>query len=80
MFDLLVKAATVIDGSGSVPVTADVGIRDGCIAEVGQLSGAARETLLAEGAWLTPGFVDIHTTTTARRAGTKPFLPASTTA
>ena len=33
MFDLLVKGATVVDGSGGAPVTTDVGIRDGRIAE-----------------------------------------------
>ena len=38
-------------------VQADVAIRDGRIAEVGQVSGATRATLHAHGAWLTPGFV-----------------------
>ena len=61
MFDLLIKAATVVDGQGGDPVTADVGVRDGRIAEVGRLGGAARETVQAEGAWLVPGFIDIHT-------------------
>ncbi|MBP6854142.1 MAG: amidohydrolase family protein, partial [Rhodoferax sp.] len=61
MFDLLIKAATVVDGQGGDPVTADVGVRDGRIAAVGRLDGPARETLQAAGAWLTPGFVDIHT-------------------
>ena len=61
MFDLLIKAATVVDGQGGDPVTADVGVRDGRIAEVGRLGGAAHETVQAEGAWLVPGFIDIHT-------------------
>ena len=61
MFDLLIKAATVVDGEGGDPVTADVGVRDGRIAEVGRLGGAAHETVQAEGAWLVPGFIDIHT-------------------
>jgi N-acyl-D-aspartate/D-glutamate deacylase len=43
-------------------VTADVAVRDGLIADIGQLDGAAaRETIDATGTWLTPGFVDIHT-------------------
>lgn len=61
MFDLLIKAATVVDGQGGDPLTADVGVRDGRIAEVGRLGGAAHETVQAEGAWLVPGFIDIHT-------------------
>ena len=61
MFDLLIRAATVVDGQGNAPVTADVGVRDGRIAAVGRLDGTARETVQAAGAWLVPGFVDIHT-------------------
>ena len=62
MFDLVFESATVVDGNGGAPQVLDVAIRDGLIAEIGQLKGAsARETLDATGAWLTPGFVDIHT-------------------
>ncbi len=76
MFDLLVKAATVVDGSGATPVTADVGIRDGLIAEVGQITGAARATLDAQGAWLTPGFVDIHTHYDGQASWDETFSPS----
>jgi N-acyl-D-aspartate/D-glutamate deacylase len=59
--DLVIKNGTVVDGTGSEPVRADVAIRDGVIAEVGaDLSGAHRE-IDAEGHIVTPGFVDIHT-------------------
>ena len=61
MLDLLIRGATVVDGSGGEPFVADVGIQDGRIAQVGHISSAARETIDAQGAWLTPGFVDIHT-------------------
>ncbi len=76
MFDLLVKAATVVDGSGATPVTADVAIRDGLIAEVGQITGAARATLDAQGAWLTPGFVDIHTHYDGQASWDETFSPS----
>ena len=76
MFDLLVKAATVVDGSGAAPVTADVAIRDGRIAEVGQISGATRATLHAHGAWLTPGFVDIHTHYDGQASWDETFSPS----
>lgn len=61
MLDLLIKGATVVDGSGQAPVVADVGVKDGLIVAVGTVTQAARETVNAAGLWLTPGFVDIHT-------------------
>ncbi len=61
MFDLLIRGATVFDGSGGAPVTADVAIRDGRIAEVGRLGGGARRVVGADGLALMPGIVDVHT-------------------
>jgi N-acyl-D-aspartate/D-glutamate deacylase len=59
--DLLVRGGTVVDGTGTPPVTADVGMLDGRIVEVGRVQGAARQVIEADGALVTPGFVDIHT-------------------
>ena len=61
MLDLLIRGGTVVDGNGGEPFTADVGVAGGKIVEVGRITSAARETIDAEGAWVTPGFVDIHT-------------------
>lgn len=61
MFDLLIRGGTVIDGTGRAGFTADVGIRDGVVAEVGRLSGGARRVVDADGLNVTPGFLDIHT-------------------
>ncbi|HEY5334396.1 MAG TPA: amidohydrolase family protein [Mycobacteriales bacterium] len=61
MLDVLIKGGTVVDGTGSAPFTADVGIQDGRIVEVGAVSDSARETLDADGALVTPGWVDVHT-------------------
>src|SRR5258705_9875528 len=61
MFDLLIRGATVFDGSGAAPVTADVAIRNGRIAEVGRRSGGARRVVDADGLALMPGIVDVHT-------------------
>ncbi len=62
MHDLLVKGGTVVDGTGVAGRTADVAISDGVVTEVGNLGGvAARQTIDADGALVTPGFVDPHT-------------------
>ncbi|HYO55909.1 hypothetical protein [Archangium sp.] len=61
MLDLLLEGGTVLDGAGTAPRTADVGVRDGRIVEVGRITEATRERVRASGAWVTPGFIDIHT-------------------
>jgi N-acyl-D-aspartate/D-glutamate deacylase len=61
MHDLVIKGGTVVDGTGSAPRTADVAISDGVVTEVGNVDSAARETIDADGAVVTPGFVDVHT-------------------
>jgi len=61
MLDWLIKGGTVVDGTGAAPRVADVGVRDGHIVEVGDITTPARQTLQAQGLWITPGFIDIHT-------------------
>jgi N-acyl-D-amino-acid deacylase len=60
MLDLVIRGGSVVDGTGSPPFTADVGVRDGRIVEIGVVSDG-RETIDADGAIVTPGFVDVHT-------------------
>ncbi|WP_436774776.1 N-acyl-D-amino-acid deacylase family protein [Yinghuangia sp. YIM S09857] len=63
MHDLVIRGGTVVDGTGAAARTADVAIRDGRIAAVGDRSaiGAGRTEIDADGALVTPGWVDIHT-------------------
>src|SRR5947207_4448528 len=61
MHDLVIKGGSVVDGTGAPARTADVAITDGVITDVGKVKGAARETVDADGALVTPGFVDVHT-------------------
>lgn len=52
----------MIDGSGSIPVLADVAILGEVIAGVGQLEGAsANEVIDISGKVICPGFIDSHT-------------------
>jgi len=60
-FDLLIVNGTVVDGSGSEGRRADVGIRAGKIAALGDLSQAtAKRKLDASGMVVAPGFIDMH--------------------
>jgi N-acyl-D-amino-acid deacylase len=61
MLDVLVKGGTVVDGTGTTPFTSDVGIRDGLVVEVGAISDSAHEVIDADGAIVTPGWIDVHT-------------------
>ncbi|MEW2484899.1 D-aminoacylase [Streptomyces sp. NPDC048411] len=64
MLDHLIRGATVVDGTGAPPYTADLGIRDGriaVIAEPGTLTEEAVTSEDATGLVLVPGFVDPHT-------------------
>ncbi len=62
MHDLLVKGGRLVDGTGAPPRTADVAIDGGVVSEVGHLRGeTAHEVVDADGALVTPGFVDPHT-------------------
>lgn len=61
MLDLIIKNAKVIDGSGSPWRKADVAVKDGRIVSVGLIGDAEAEEIIdAEGLFLAPGFIDIH--------------------
>ncbi len=61
-FDLVVKNGMIVDGSGLPRYRADIGVKDGKIAEIGRINGAAaKETMDADGRVVSPGFVDGHT-------------------
>ncbi len=60
--DLFIRGGTVVDGTGSAGVAADVRVRDGRIAEVGAgLAPDGEPELDAGGAVVAPGFLDLHT-------------------
>jgi N-acyl-D-amino-acid deacylase len=62
MFDTVIRGGTIIDGTGTPGVAGDIAIKDGRIAASGgRITESAREIIDADGAIVTPGFVDIHT-------------------
>jgi N-acyl-D-aspartate/D-glutamate deacylase len=60
-FDLIIRGGNVIDGTGAPARSADVAIKGRTIAEVGAVTGNGKREIDANGAIVTPGFVDIHT-------------------
>ena len=59
-FDLVITNGHIIDGTGSPWYSGDVGIRDGHIAAIGNLSAAPRKrTIDAAGKVVAPGFIDM---------------------
>ena len=64
VYDLLIQRGTVFDGTGALPRVADIGVRNGqivAISEVPLVSADAATVMDANGLWVTPGFIDMHT-------------------
>jgi N-acyl-D-aspartate/D-glutamate deacylase len=60
-YDLIIRDGMVVDGSGFSRYRADVAVMDGRIAEIGRIRGSARRTIDAEGRFVAPGIIDLHT-------------------
>ena len=76
MLDLRIEGGTIADGNGGEPFTGDIGVKDGRIVEVGRITEGARERVDASGAWVTPGFVDIHTHYDGQATWDETFSPS----
>jgi N-acyl-D-aspartate/D-glutamate deacylase len=62
--DVVLRGAEVVDGTGGPARSADVGISDGRIAAVGEISPSesrGAEVIGLDGLTLAPGFIDSHT-------------------
>jgi N-acyl-D-amino-acid deacylase len=58
--NVVIEGGRIVDGTGNPWYLADIGIRDGVIARIGDLSGSARErTILANRMVVAPGFIDM---------------------
>jgi N-acyl-D-aspartate/D-glutamate deacylase len=61
MYDTVIKGGTIVDGSGEPAYKADIAIKDGRIAAIGNVDGDAGQVIEADGQMICPGFVDPHT-------------------
>lgn len=60
-FDCLIKGGTILDGTGSPRIKADLGIEKQKITEIGDLSRSTGTKVIdAKGLFVTPGFIDCH--------------------
>jgi len=65
-FDVLIQNGLVFDGDGNDGTLTNIGIKDGCIIEIGTCNhensrDSSTKTINADGAIVTPGFIDLHT-------------------
>ena len=60
-FDLVIRDAKVVDGTGRPAFLADVGVRGERIECIGRIRADAKRVIDAEGLVLAPGFIDVHT-------------------
>lgn len=61
MHDLIIRNATLIDGSGRAGEITDVAVSGERISDIGDVRGGAREEIDATGMTLAPGIIDAHT-------------------
>src|SRR5262245_42381575 len=61
-FDTIIKGGTIVDGTRVPRYKADIGIKNGKIAQIGRLNSSdATKVLDATGQIVAPGFIDLHT-------------------
>ena len=58
---LVIRNATIVDGTGKEPYNGDVAVKDGLIHEIGTIKNDYDKEIDAKGLVLSPGFIDIHT-------------------
>jgi N-acyl-D-aspartate/D-glutamate deacylase len=83
--DLVIRNGSVLDGSGSPAIHADIGILgDRIVLIESHIARAAKRSIDANGLIVTPGFIDPHTHTAAdlsdpKRAHNEPYLTQGVT-
>ena len=67
-YDLVIKNARIVDGTGNPWFWGSIAIEDGRIAKVGRFDAPnSKETIDAKGQIVAPGFIDVHAHTEERQ-------------
>ena len=62
MFDIIISNGIIIDGSGNTSYTSDIAIVNGKISIIDtKIDSPTKKVIDAKGAFISPGFIDIHT-------------------
>ena len=75
--NLVIRAGTIVDGSGGDPFVADIAIADGRITAIGPALPKGAEEIDARGKLVTPGFIDVHTHYDAQVTWSTSLAPSS---
>ena len=59
-YDLIIKDAYIVDGSGKAPYKGSVGVKGDKVAALGAVKGAAEKVVEAKGLYASPGWIDAH--------------------
>ncbi len=70
MYDIIFKNARVFDGTGAPWFRADVAIKNGFIAKIGEINQPAKKLIDAKERYLSPGFIDAHSHSDRTLVGT----------
>ena len=60
MYELVIRNANIVDGTGKPAFAGDLAINNGKIAAVGEVKAKGNREIDAQGKLLTPGWVDVH--------------------
>jgi len=59
-YDLIIKDAYIVDGSGKAPYKGSVGVKGDKVAALGAVKGDAEKVVEAKGLYASPGWIDAH--------------------
>jgi len=59
-FDVLIKNALIVDGSGKAPYKGSIGLKGDKVVALGEVKGDAVKVVDASGLVASPGFIDAH--------------------
>ncbi|MGY8852869.1 MAG: N-acyl-D-amino-acid deacylase family protein [Pseudomonadales bacterium] len=75
--DLIIRGGLIVDGTGGAPYSGDVAVDGDTIVAVGQVDGRGKQEIKADGAVVSPGFIDLHTHLDAQVAWDPLLTPSS---